>query len=88
MSILHDVNTADIRGAVLLGCRTMCSVFNADDHDVPFFSSHDVETTQRLVTEAGLQIDSARGETADEEGQPVTFLWIMARKPELISHAE
>ena len=24
---------------IRLGCRTMCSVFNAGDHDVPFFSS-------------------------------------------------
>jgi len=36
---LKDVNTTDIRDAIELGCRTMCSVFNADDNDVPFFGS-------------------------------------------------
>ena len=28
---LHDVNTTDIKDAIRLGCRTMQSVFNADD---------------------------------------------------------
>ena len=37
--MLSDVNTTDIEGAIRLGCRTMCSVFNADDQDIPFFSS-------------------------------------------------
>ena len=39
MATLRDVNTIDIRAAIELGCRTMQSVFNADDHDVPFFRS-------------------------------------------------
>jgi len=39
MGRLGDVNTTDIRDAISLGCRTMCSVFNADDNDIPFFSS-------------------------------------------------
>ena len=37
--MLADVNTTDIAAAIRLGCRTMCSVFNADDDDVPFFGS-------------------------------------------------
>lgn len=37
--MLADVNTTDIAGAIRLECRTMCSVFNADDDDVPFFGS-------------------------------------------------
>jgi hypothetical protein len=36
---LANVNTSDIRAAVELGCRTMSSVFNADDNDIPFFAS-------------------------------------------------
>ena len=36
---LKDVNTTDIAGAARLGCQTMQSVFNADDNDIPFFSS-------------------------------------------------
>src|SRR3954452_20342721 len=34
-----NVNTTDIRAAISLGCRTMQSVFNADDGDIPFFGS-------------------------------------------------
>ena len=37
---LRDVNTTDIKDAIRLGCRTMQSVFNADDpHRVPFFGA-------------------------------------------------
>lgn len=34
-----NVNTTSIRDAVFLGCHTMSSIFNADDHDIPFFGS-------------------------------------------------
>ena len=37
--MLADVNSTDVGSAIRLGCRTMCSVFNADDDDIPFFSS-------------------------------------------------
>lgn len=36
---LSNVNTTDIRSAIQLGCRTMQSVFNADDNQIPFFGS-------------------------------------------------
>jgi len=36
---VKNVNTTDIRSAVELGCRTMSSVFDRDDNDVPFFGS-------------------------------------------------
>ena len=36
---MRDVNATDIRDAIRLGCRTMASVFNADDHDLPYFGS-------------------------------------------------
>ena len=39
MAKLRNVNTTDVKGAIALGCRTMQSVFNADDNDVPFFGS-------------------------------------------------
>lgn len=39
MTRLRNVNTTDLGDAIRLGCRTMCSVFDADDHDVPFFRS-------------------------------------------------
>ena len=37
MAKVSDVNTTNIVDAIRLGCRMMCSVFNADDDDVPFF---------------------------------------------------
>lgn len=39
MTKLNQINTTDIRAAITLGCRTMQSVFNADDNDIPFFGS-------------------------------------------------
>jgi hypothetical protein len=39
VSKLNDVNTTDLRDAIRMGCRTMCSVFNSDDDGVPFFGS-------------------------------------------------
>ena len=36
---LSDVNTTDIRDAILLGCETMGNVFNADDNGIPFFGT-------------------------------------------------
>ena len=39
MTALSNVNTTDIAAAIGLGCRTMQSVFNADDDDIPFFGS-------------------------------------------------
>jgi hypothetical protein len=33
------------------------------------------------VREAGFSILEAREEVADEFGQPVTFLWVIAQKP-------
>lgn len=36
---LRNVNTTDIAAAIEAGARTMASVFNADDDDIPFFGS-------------------------------------------------
>lgn len=36
---LEHVNTTDIEDAIRLGCRTMQNIFNADDNQIPFFSS-------------------------------------------------
>jgi len=36
---LRNVNTTDIGAAIEAGARTMASVFNADDNDIPFFRS-------------------------------------------------
>jgi len=39
MARVSAVNTTDIASAIQLGCRTMCSVLNADDQRFPFFES-------------------------------------------------
>lgn len=51
-------------------------------HGAPmYWSGFDSSTNQRLVRAAGLVIEQAREETADEDGEPITFLWVVARKP-------
>jgi SAM-dependent methyltransferase/protein tyrosine phosphatase (PTP) superfamily phosphohydrolase (DUF442 family) len=45
-----------------------------------YWSSYDAETNRHLVQESGFSILSAREETAEEFGQPVTFLWVIAEK--------
>ena len=48
----------------------------------PMFWSHfDSATNRHLIEQAGLRLISAREETVDEDGQPVTFLWVIAQKP-------
>lgn len=65
-----------------MGARGTVSVVEDGWLGTPmFFSHHDAETNRRLVTAAGLEIVDAREETADEDGVPVTFLWVVARKP-------
>ena len=54
--MLANVNTTDIAAAIRLGCRTMCSVFNADDDDVPFFGS-------RVWPEAYLSFSTSASES-------------------------
>jgi len=39
MAKLENVNTRDVTDAIALACRTMSSVFNADDDNRPFFGS-------------------------------------------------
>jgi ubiquinone/menaquinone biosynthesis C-methylase UbiE len=45
-----------------------------------YWSSFDSQTNRALVEAAGLNIIQAEEETAEEFGQPVTFLWIVAQK--------
>jgi hypothetical protein len=54
----------------------------ADWLGAPMYWSHfDSATNRRLVTAAGLDLVEARDETEDEDGTPVTFLGVVARKP-------
>jgi len=56
MPTLSNVNTSDIRSAIELGCKTMSSVFNADDNDIPFFASEVLPNPQ-------LSFSSVHGES-------------------------
>jgi ubiquinone/menaquinone biosynthesis C-methylase UbiE len=48
----------------------------------PMYWSHfDAETNERLVMNAGFDLVEAALDSADEDGRPVTHLWIVARKP-------
>ncbi len=47
-----------------------------------YWSNFGSETNRKLVEETGLNILSAIDETADEFDKPVTFLWVIAQKPE------
>ena len=62
-----------------MGTASVKTEYDEDFLGAPmYWSSFDSETYVRLVEEAGLQILSARIETAEEFGQPVSFLWVVA----------
>ena len=46
-----------------------------------YWSTYDGETNRRLIEEAGLQLVRAQEEAEEEHGEPVAFLWVIARKP-------
>jgi SAM-dependent methyltransferase len=46
-----------------------------------YFSHYDAATNRALVEQAGLRLVSANEETQEEDGQPVIFLWVVARRP-------
>jgi SAM-dependent methyltransferase len=56
--------------------------FEEDWHGVPmYWSSWDQRTNRRLLEAAGLEILVDNLETSVEDGQPITFQWVVARKP-------
>ena len=56
--------------------------FAEDWHGVPmYWSSWDQRTNRRLLEAAGLDILVDTVETSVEDGEPVTFQWVVARKP-------
>ena len=83
--LLHAIAAWLRPGGMLIATMGANSTEAAIEQDwlgAPMYWSHfDSQTNQLLVQEAGLQILSAQEETADEDGIPVTFLWIVAQKP-------
>lgn len=67
---------------VAMGNTAVEAQFSPDWLAAPMYWSHfDNQTNQHLIQESHLQILSAREETAEEDGVPVTFLWVVAQKP-------
>jgi SAM-dependent methyltransferase len=64
-----------------LGTSGAAAGFENDWLGAPmFWSGHDAETARRMVADAGLEILRTAEEVADEDGRPVSFLWIVAQK--------
>ncbi len=64
-----------------LGARATEAGVEDDWLGAPMYWSHfDSATNLLLIEQAGLRIVRAREETLDEDGVPVTFLWVMAEK--------
>ncbi|MGH2530694.1 MAG: class I SAM-dependent methyltransferase [Thermomicrobiales bacterium] len=67
-----------------LGARSWTGEVEEDWLGTPMYFSHfDAETNRALVERAGLRLEGARVEIADEDGVSIPFLWIVARKPRL-----
>jgi SAM-dependent methyltransferase len=65
-----------------MGNTAVEAQFSPDWLGAPMYWSHfDNQTNQHLIQESHLQILSAKEETAEEDGVPVTFLWVVAQKP-------
>lgn len=82
--LLHNIVAWLRPGGLLvatLGVHAMKADFAEDYLGAPmYWSSFSGENNKRLVEEAGLRMISAREETAQEFGKPVTFLWVVAQK--------
>lgn len=71
-------------GLLVATMGTQSSVGGVEDNwlGAPmYWSTYDSETNVRLVREAGLEIVRTEIETVEEFGETVSFLWIIARKP-------
>jgi SAM-dependent methyltransferase len=88
-ALLHDIATWLRPGGLLvatMGAGSTEATVEPVWLGVPMYFSHfDGATNRRLVEDAGLRIINAREETADEDGVPVTFLWVDARKPRALA---
>jgi SAM-dependent methyltransferase len=67
------------------GAADHAADYDADFLGAPmYWSAYDPVTTQRLVEAAGLGIELACVETAEEDGQPISFLWLEARRLDVV----
>jgi SAM-dependent methyltransferase len=82
--LLRDIASWLRPGGLLvatMGAGSMKADYDENFLGAPmYWSSFDSETNRRLVEEAGLHVVSAREEAAEEFGERVTFLWVVAQK--------
>ena len=65
-----------------LSSRNAPADYEPDWLGVPmYWSGFDPAVTRRHIEDAGLAITSAAVETADEDGEAISFLWVEARRP-------
>ena len=65
-----------------LGAEDTEAGFEADWLGAPmYWSAYDAQTNRGLVEAAGLVVERAAVEVADEDGRAIAFLWIVARRP-------
>ena len=65
---------------VMFGPKTTSSGSQPSRSAMAAWASAIIASLRALVEQAGLHILSAREETAAEDGQPITFLWVIAQK--------
>jgi cyclopropane fatty-acyl-phospholipid synthase-like methyltransferase len=64
-----------------MGANSIEAYYSENFLGQPMYWSHfDSETNRRIIQQARFSIISAIEETADEFGEPVTFLWVVAKK--------
>jgi SAM-dependent methyltransferase len=64
-----------------LGAASLESGVEEDWHGAPIYWSHfGSDTNRRLIEDAGLEILSSEEVTGEEDGEHVTFCWVVARK--------
>ncbi|MDQ7795025.1 MAG: class I SAM-dependent methyltransferase [bacterium] len=65
-----------------LGSRDEPGSIEQDWLGVPMYFSHwDAQTNRRLISGAGFELLRDVEEATEEDGQPVSFLWVVARRP-------
>lgn len=70
------------RFVATMGITSVSEEYEDDWLGVPmYWSSYDTPENKRLIEVSGLKIESAVEATDEEDGIPVTFLWVTAQRP-------